>query len=60
MGGASKRQAVSSPQAGELDSIDAMYVPRSETQIADDDMCVVADDEGPTPGPSNRICIDDD
>ena len=58
-GGAPKRQAVSSPQVGELYSTDALYVPGSETETEDEDMCVVSEDEGLAPGPSNRISIDD-
>ena len=59
MDGARKRQAVGSPEIGELDSTDAMYVLGLETKTENDDMCVVSDDEGPAPGPSNRICTDD-
>ena len=59
MCGAPKRHAISSPQAGEFESADALYLPRSETETEDEDMCVVSDDEGPAPGPSNRISTND-
>ena len=36
-----------------------MYVPRSESESENDDMCVVSDDEGPAPGTFNIISIDD-
>ena len=36
-----------------------MYLPRSESESEDEDMCVVSDDEGPALGPSNRICTND-
>ena len=38
---------------------DAMYLPGSESESEDKDMCVVSDDEGPAPGPSNRISTND-
>ena len=57
--GAPKRQAVGSPQAREFDSADAMYVPRSEIKTENEDMCVVSDDEGQPPCPSNRISTND-
>ena len=59
VGGAPKRQAVGSPQAGEFYSTNALYVPGSESESEDEDMCVASDDEGPAPGPSNRISTDD-
>ena len=59
VGGAPKRQAIGSPQAGEFDSADVVYLPGSETETEDEDMCVVSDDEGPAPGPSNRISTND-
>ena len=58
-GGAPKRQAVSSPQVGELYGTDALYVPGSESESEDEDMCVVSEDEGLAPGPSYRISTDD-
>ena len=36
-----------------------MYLPRSETKIEDENMSVVSDDEGPAPGPSNKISTND-
>ena len=59
MGGAKKRQAIGSPQAGEFDSADAVYLIGSESKSEDEDMCVVSDGEGPSPGPSNRISTND-
>ena len=59
MGGAPKRQAIGSPQAGEFESADAVYLPKSETETEDENMCMVSDDEEPTPGPSNRISTND-
>ena len=59
MGGAPKRQAIGSPQVGEFDSADTVYLPRSETETEDEDMCVVSNDEGLAPGPSNRISTND-
>ena len=32
-----------------------LYLPGPETETEDEDMCVVSYDEGPAPGPSNRI-----
>ena len=59
MGGTPKRQAAGSPQAAEFDSTDAMYLLGSEPESEDKDMCVVSDDEGLNPNPSNRIPTDD-
>ena len=59
MSAAPKRKAIGSPQGGEFDSADAMYVLGSETKSEDEDMCMVFDDEGPAPGPSNRISTND-
>ena len=59
MGGAPKRHAVGSPQSGEFDSTDAIYVVGSESESEDDDICVVCDDEGPAPGTSKKISGDD-
>ena len=36
-----------------------MYLPESETKTNDEDMCVVSNDEGPAPSPSNRITTND-
>ena len=36
-----------------------MYLPRSEGENEDEDMCVVFDDEGLPPGPSSRISTND-
>ena len=57
--GARKKQAVGSSQAREFDSASAVYLPGSETEIEDEDMCVVCDDEGLVPTPSNRISAND-
>ena len=46
VGGAPKRHAVGLSQAGEFDSTNAMYVPRSESESEDYDMCMASDDEG--------------
>ena len=59
VGGAPKRQAIGSPKVGELDSANAMYLPGSESESEGEDMCVVSDDEGLAPGPSNRISTKD-
>ena len=53
--GTPKRQAVSSPQAGEFDSTDAMYLIGSKSESEVYHMCVASDDEGTAPAPSNRI-----
>ena len=58
-GGAPKRQAVNSPQVGELYSTDALYVPGSESESENEDMCVVSEDEGLAPSPSYRISTND-
>ena len=58
VGGTPKRQAVSSPQVGEFFGTDALYVPRSEIESEDEDICVVFEDEGLAPGPSYRISTD--
>ena len=55
VGGTPKRQAISSPQAEEFESADAVCLLGSESESEDEDMCVVSNDEGPTPSPSNRI-----
>ena len=57
--GTPKRWAIDSPQAGEFNNIDAVYVPRSESESEDYDMCVASDEEGLALGASNRISIDD-
>ena len=59
MGGAPNRQAIGSPQVGEFESADAMYLPISESQSEDEDMCMVSNDEGLAPGPSNKISTND-
>ena len=59
MGGAPKRQAISSPQAGEFESANVVYLPGSKSESEDEDVCVVSDDEGPAPSPSNRISTND-
>ena len=59
MGGAPKRQTIVSPQVWEFESADAMYLPGSESESEDEDMCVVSDDEGMAPGPSKRISTND-
>ena len=59
MGGAPKRYAVGSPQAGEFDSTDVVYVLGPESESEDDDICVVCDDEGRAPRTSNKISGDD-
>ena len=59
MGGAPKRQAIGSPQVGEFESANGVYLPRSESETEDEDICMVSDDEGPAPGPSNRISTND-
>ena len=59
VGGAPKRQAIGSPQIGGFDSADAVYLSGSESESEDEDMCVLFDDEGLAPGPSNRICTYD-
>ena len=46
VGGAPKRQTIGSPQAGEFDSADAVYLPRSESESEDKEICMVSDDEG--------------
>ena len=43
----------------EFKSVDALYLPRSESESEDEDMCVVSDDQGPAPGPSNKISTND-
>ena len=55
MDGAPKRQAIGSPQVGKFESADAVYLPGSESESEDEDMCVVFDDERPALGPPNRI-----
>ena len=59
VGGAPKRQSIGSPQAGEFERSDALYLPRSETETENEDMSVVSDDEGPAPSPSNKISTND-
>ena len=59
VGGAPKRQAICSLQAREFESANALYLPGSESESENEDMCVVCDDEGLAPGPSNRISIND-
>ena len=58
-GGAPERQTIGPPQAGEFEIADALYLLGSETDTEDEDMCVVSDDEGLAPGPSNRISTND-
>ena len=53
--GTPKRQVIGSSQVGKFESADAVYLPESKTETEDKDMCVVSDDEGPAPGPSNKI-----
>ena len=43
----------------DVESADAVYLPRSECESEDEDMCVVSDDGGPAPGPFNRISTND-
>ena len=57
--GAPKRQAIGSPQVGEFESSDAVYLPKSESESEDENMCVLSDDEGPAFGPSNKISTND-
>ena len=57
--GTPKRQAIGSPQVGEFESAEALYLPKSETETEDEDMCMVSDDKGLDPGPSNRISTND-
>ena len=45
VGGAPKRQAIGSPQAGEFESANAMYLLGSESKSEDEDMCMASDDE---------------
>ena len=59
VGGAPKRQAIGSPQAGEFESANATCLLELQIEIEDEDMCVVSDDEGPAPGPSNRSSTND-
>ena len=59
VGGAPKRQAINSPQIGEFDSANTVYLLGSESESEDEDMCVMSYDEGPVPGPSNRISTND-
>ena len=41
VGGAPKRRAIGSPQVGEFESADALYLPGSETETEDENMCVM-------------------
>ena len=59
VGGAPKRQAIGSLQVGEFESADALYLPGSETETEDEDMCMVSNDAGLAPGPFNRISTND-
>ena len=59
VGGTPKRQAIGSPQVEEFDSVETMYLLGSKSESEDEDMCVVSDDEGPAPSPSNRISTND-
>ena len=55
VGGTPKRQAIGSLQAREFDSANTVCLPRSESKSEDEDMWMMSNDEGPAPGPSNRI-----